>query len=885
MVSGINGEATIFVQDSSSTWHQISTYTSFKVLKRQNQASEFEVLIEDIESSEKAYVKEFAKIIFFSDTNLLLKGRIQKVEYKTGYSCSISGYGMEALLLEKELIKNSDKRVQYTTTSAENIAREILSENTDGSSPWIIEPNSSTFFDTAYGNVGLRFEYANRLNALGKESEAINYEWGVSHSGDYETDYFNMDTLLPSTTLATVSQKTYNISGANANCNQTGNKRDVTNLANKIDVLGYGDGINQISVSTYNASSTYSILSADITSASTTITLDDASSFSSSGEIRIMSERITYTGKSGNQLTGCTRGANSTTAKPHKKNVFVEKYVAIGSAEVGSSIGDNSLLDYTITERNFIDEETAELVASHELLRRKDVISRITLVPDEPSEDVGDLDIGYLITIEDAEADLSNDYRIVAINYYSEYGSIDVEFECSNRTLTFIEQMNREKQKADNLGKYMQGSTNIYAISEAENCDSDSKSQLTGTNVGLLFSGWFTRFAQRTFISGQTPNSLSFKLAKTGSPTGNVTFAIRKYSDDSVIDSNTITASSLTTDATERTVTLTGGTEINEEVYVSVEYSGGDGSNNIKAYYANSDVLSNEILAKYYSGSWVDDPDSDLYYAIGFSDPNYLNMRFFLPNETIALNRVLLNFKLKPFRSYTQVSESNQEETIISSTTASSSSTTVGSSFVTIASTTLPAKNTKSTRFNIAAILDTASGNPSLTGGQTFVWRLYDGTNYYPDSSGISLCGGQWKSGVNMNADYQWLSGVDRYVIDGNLQGKTMSLQLKALSSSGTNTFNFDGYIHYEMMSGHRHEMNYGISEKSLSSESVDLYTGEDGGTMTLFDTYSSDQTEIDITDEISTIGAGKWVNLQFRPNQSMRIEANAYIQIFINSE
>ena len=46
----------------------------------------------------------------------------------------------------------------------------------------------------------------------------------------------------------------------------------------------------------------------------TTITLQNASDFPSSGTILVGSEQITYTGKSGNDLTGCTRGANSTTA-------------------------------------------------------------------------------------------------------------------------------------------------------------------------------------------------------------------------------------------------------------------------------------------------------------------------------------------------------------------------------------------------------------------------------------------------------------------------------------------------------------------------------------------------------------------------------------------
>ena len=48
-----------------------------------------------------------------------------------------------------------------------------------------------------------------------------------------------------------------------------------------------------------------------------TITLTDASNFPTSGKIRIGSEKITYTGKSSNNLTGCARGTNSTTATTH----------------------------------------------------------------------------------------------------------------------------------------------------------------------------------------------------------------------------------------------------------------------------------------------------------------------------------------------------------------------------------------------------------------------------------------------------------------------------------------------------------------------------------------------------------------------------------------
>jgi hypothetical protein len=60
-----------------------------------------------------------------------------------------------------------------------------------------------------------------------------------------------------------------------------------------------------------------SYLSADITDSDTTITLLNASSFPNTGTIVIGSEEITYTGVSGNSLTGCVRGSNNTIAASH----------------------------------------------------------------------------------------------------------------------------------------------------------------------------------------------------------------------------------------------------------------------------------------------------------------------------------------------------------------------------------------------------------------------------------------------------------------------------------------------------------------------------------------------------------------------------------------
>ena len=68
-------------------------------------------------------------------------------------------------------------------------------------------------------------------------------------------------------------------------------------------------------------------LNGDITNSASTITLTDASSFNSSGKIKINKEIIAYTGKSSNDLTGCTRGQNLTTAAAHTSGDTVDQVV------------------------------------------------------------------------------------------------------------------------------------------------------------------------------------------------------------------------------------------------------------------------------------------------------------------------------------------------------------------------------------------------------------------------------------------------------------------------------------------------------------------------------------------------------------------------------
>ena len=84
---------------------------------------------------------------------------------------------------------------------------------------------------------------------------------------------------------------------------------------------GWGSGI--WNAMTYAAG--LGALNEELDDTETTITLVDASTFPSSGYILIESEIIQYAGKSTNDLTGCTRGATSSTATYHANGTAVRQ--------------------------------------------------------------------------------------------------------------------------------------------------------------------------------------------------------------------------------------------------------------------------------------------------------------------------------------------------------------------------------------------------------------------------------------------------------------------------------------------------------------------------------------------------------------------------------
>ena len=83
-------------------------------------------------------------------------------------------------------------------------------------------------------------------------------------------------------------------------------------------------------------------LNGNINNSVTSIILTDASLFPTSGSIQIDSEKISYTGKSSNTLTGCVRGILSTTAVLHNNGATVNEIVTKISLLTTNAVLDSS---------------------------------------------------------------------------------------------------------------------------------------------------------------------------------------------------------------------------------------------------------------------------------------------------------------------------------------------------------------------------------------------------------------------------------------------------------------------------------------------------------------------------------------------------------------
>ena len=107
----------------------------------------------------------------------------------------------------------------------------------------------------------------------------------------------------------------------------------------------YANQEDEVVSSTLNGTHTDSV---------TTITLSSSTGFAAEGTIFVGSEQIKYTAVSGNTLTGCTRGANSTTAAAYSSGVTVTQFDNGSMPQFIVRTLDNNYLLFPFPDKEYV---------------------------------------------------------------------------------------------------------------------------------------------------------------------------------------------------------------------------------------------------------------------------------------------------------------------------------------------------------------------------------------------------------------------------------------------------------------------------------------------------------------------------------------------------
>ena len=467
------------VETGIRIWINEVDYTGYAInyrfTKKDNQVQDFEIDLVSIEESERGDVAENKVVWFVSQNKLIFHGLIERVEYSTGEFSTVRGFGTGESKLKAKIadltassdVTSSSKRPIYSDTSINTIASEQLA-------------GTGVNLDVADNGVDLgsgtyRGDHTSKLSILAGGVRSKYGKWWFSYgpSLHWSTPFFH----VASTRGSASSVRSYRISGVEQNADATSNESDFENLYNNLDVLGFGDGLNQKTSVIYHATDNRSKLSGDILSGVTTIALDDASTLPASGNAWIGVEEISYGGKSGNDLTGVIRGiANSVDnisgAYAHSQGVMVwDSQYTVNVPESSSSIDSFGERYRAFQDKTIIDQDALDRIATDLLEDHRELVQRIVVIPSDPYDAVRAVDVGDMVTIVDSDANLNGEFRVYSVTMRSNEGFEFCELECGNGKSVLTEELEANKALSEIESKYMQGATNVFIVNETENAE------------------------------------------------------------------------------------------------------------------------------------------------------------------------------------------------------------------------------------------------------------------------------------------------------------------------------------------------------------------------------------------------------------------------------
>ena len=201
-----------------------------------------------------------------------------------------------------------------------------------------VELTSSTFTNAR----GVQVQCKNAVNEAIRYINQREFGYSFNHSTNTETLVPGKVRYALPTSTKSVDYNTARIKRSTT-LNASGTNLTTLNY-NEYIQNEYANQEDEITSTTLNGSHSASV---------ETLTLTSTTGFDTSGTIYLGGEQVTYSAISGNDLTGCTRGANSTTAAIHADGVFVAQFESGGVPRNIVRTPDNNYLLYPFPEKEY----------------------------------------------------------------------------------------------------------------------------------------------------------------------------------------------------------------------------------------------------------------------------------------------------------------------------------------------------------------------------------------------------------------------------------------------------------------------------------------------------------------------------------------------------
>jgi len=207
----------------------------------------------------------------------------------------------------------------------------------------ITRMNEVTLTSATFTNArGVQVQCKNAVNEAIRFINQREFGYSFNHASNSSTLTAGVVRYSLPTSTKSVDYSTARIKKDTA-LSATGNNLTILNY-NEYVQKEYANQEDDIASTTLNGSHSSSV---------TTLTLTSTTDFDSEGLVHIGSEQVTYTAISGNDITGCTRGANSTTAATHSSGVTVTQFEDGSMPQYIVRTPDNNYLLYPYPDKQY----------------------------------------------------------------------------------------------------------------------------------------------------------------------------------------------------------------------------------------------------------------------------------------------------------------------------------------------------------------------------------------------------------------------------------------------------------------------------------------------------------------------------------------------------